>query len=75
MAPTRCFHYYSATLFLQQMGAEFADKYPKIGLAAPPPRRQCEDPHVERRDPGRGFLAARVHHKSTDEFPEITKRC
>src|ERR1044072_4580827 len=55
------------------MGAEFAAKYPKIAqrLILEPDR--CEDPHVERMLEGFAFLAARVHLKIDDEFPEITE--
>ena len=66
--------YYERELtFLRQMGAQFAAKYPKIAsrLALEPDR--CEDPHVERMLEGFAFLAARVHLKIDDEFPEITE--
>lgn len=59
--------------FLRQMGAEFAEKYPKIAsrLVLEPDR--CEDPHVERLLEGFAFLAARIHLKLDDDFPEITQ--
>ena len=65
-------YYESELTFLRQMGAEFAAKYPKIAsrLALEPDR--CEDPHTERLLEGFAFLAARVHLKIDDEFPEIT---
>src|SRR5512144_1617315 len=66
--------YYERELtFLRQMGAEFAGKYPKIAsrLLLEPDR--CEDPHVERLVEAFAFLAARVHRKIDDEFPEITE--
>jgi type VI secretion system protein ImpG len=66
--------YYERELtFLRQMGAQFAEKYPKIAsrLALEPDR--CEDPHVERLLEAFAFLAARVHLKIDDEFPEITE--
>ncbi|MGC2662229.1 MAG: type VI secretion system baseplate subunit TssF [Bryobacteraceae bacterium] len=66
--------YYERELtFLRQMGAEFADKYPKVAsrLVLEPDR--CEDPHVERLLEGFAFLAARVHLKIEDDFPEITE--
>lgn len=65
--------YYERELtFLRQMGAEFAQKYPKIAgrLLLEPDR--CEDPHVERLLEAFAFLAARVHLKVDDDFPEIT---
>ncbi len=66
--------YYERELtFLRQMGAEFAEKYPKIAsrLLLEPDR--CEDPHVERLIEAFAFLAGRVHLKIDDEFPEITE--
>src|SRR5262249_19190833 len=55
------------------MGAQFAEKYPKVAsrLALEPDK--CEDPHVERLLEGFAFLAARVHLKIDDEFPEVTE--
>lgn len=65
--------YYERELtFLRQMGAEFAAKYPKIATRLLLEADKCEDPHVERLLQGVAFLAARVHHKLDDEFPEIT---
>ena len=55
------------------MGAEFADKYPKIARRLLLEPTQCEDPHVERMIEAFAFLAARVHLKIDDEFPEITE--
>ena len=66
--------YYERELsFLQQMGAEFAAKYPKIASRLLLQGEKCEDPHVERLIQAAAFLAARVHHKIDDEFPEITE--
>src|SRR5262245_19581194 len=55
------------------MGAEFAQKYPKIASRLGLEADQCEDPHVERLLEGFAFLAARVHLKIDDEFPQITE--
>ena len=66
--------YYERELtFLRGMGADFAEKYPKIAsrLILEPDR--CEDPHVERMLEAFAFLAARVHLKIDDDFPEITE--
>jgi len=66
--------YYERELsFLRQLGAEFAQKYPKIaGRLLLEPER-CEDPHVERLIEAAAFLASRVHLKIDDEFPELTE--
>ena len=66
--------YYERELsFLRQMGAEFAEKYPKIAQRLVLEPDKCEDPHVERMLEAFAFLAARVHLKIDDEFPEITE--
>ena len=66
--------YYERELtFLRQMGAEFAEKYPKIASRLVLEPDKCEDPHVERMLEAFAFLAARVHLKIDDEFPEITE--
>ncbi len=66
--------YYERELtFLRQMGAEFAAKYPKIASRLMIEPDKCEDPHVERMLEAFAFLAARVHLKIDDEFPEITE--
>lgn len=66
--------YYERELtFLRQMGVEFAEKYPKIASRLLLEPSQCDDPHVERLVEAFAFLAARVHLKIDDEFPEITE--
>jgi len=66
--------YYERELtFLRQMGAEFAEKYPKIAGRLLLEPEKCEDPHVERLLETFAFLAARVRLKIDDEFPEITE--
>ena len=66
--------YYERELsFFRQMGAEFAEKYPKIAGRLQLEPDTCEDPHVERLIEAFAFLASRVHLKVDDEFPEITE--
>jgi type VI secretion system protein ImpG len=66
--------YYERELsFIRQMAAEFAAKYPKIAGRLLLETDQSEDPHVERLIQAFAFLAARVHHKIDDEYPEITE--
>jgi type VI secretion system protein ImpG len=65
--------YYERELaYIRQMGAQFASKYPRVAgrLLLEPDR--CEDPHVERLLEGFAFLAARIHLRIDDDFPEIT---
>jgi type VI secretion system protein ImpG len=66
--------YYERELtFLRQMGAQFSEKYPKIASRLSLEADKCEDPHVERLLEAFAFLAARVHLKIDDEFPEIAE--
>ncbi len=66
--------YYERELtFLRQMGVEFSAKYPKVASRLVLEADKCEDPHVERMLEAFAFLAARVHLKIDDEFPEITE--
>ena len=65
--------YYEEELtYLRRMGAEFARKYPKIASRLQLEPERCEDPHVERLLEGFALLAARVHLKIDDDFPQIT---
>ena len=66
-------YYERELIFLRQMGAEFAQKYPKIATRLLLEAETCEDPHVERMLEAFAFLAGRVHLKLDDEFPEITE--
>ena len=66
--------YYERELtFLRQSGAQFAEKYPKIASRLMLEPSKCDDPHVERLLEAFAFLAARVHLKIDDDFPEITE--
>ena len=66
--------YYERELtVLRQLGAEFAEKYPKIASRLLLEPNRCGDPHVERMIEAFALLAARVHLKIDDEFPEISE--
>ena len=66
--------YYERELsYLRRSGAEFAEKYPKIAARLELEANKCDDPHVERLLEGFAFLAARVHLKLDDDFPEISE--
>lgn len=65
-------YYDRELLFLRQMGAEFAAKYPKVAGRLSLEADRVEDPHVERLIEAFAFLAARIHLKIDDDFPEIT---
>jgi len=64
--------YYERELaFLRRTGAEFAGRYPKVAGRLQLEPTKCEDPHVERLLEGFALLAARVHLRIDDDFPEI----
>src|SRR5881275_684229 len=68
--------YYERELtFVRRMAADFAAQYPKVAsrLLLEPTTGETQDPHVERLLEAFAFLAARVHLKIDDEFPEITE--
>lgn len=67
------FYYERELSFLRQMGGQFAEKYPKVAGRLLLEPGKCEDPHVERLLEAFAFLAARVHLKIDDEFPEIVE--
>jgi len=67
------FHYSQELTYLRYLGAEFANKYPKVAGRLLLEAGKCEDPHVERLLEGFAFLAARVYQKIDDEFPQIVE--
>jgi len=67
-------NYYEGELtFLRQMGAEFAEKHPKIAARLLLEPDRCGDPHAERMLEAFALLAARVHLRIDDDFPQITE--
>ena len=70
----RLLHYYNLELqHLREMGAEFAQQFPKIAARLGVNGLEVADPYVERLLEGVGFLAARVHLKLDAEFPRFTQ--
>ena len=66
--------YYRRELdYLRDSAMEFATKHPKVAARLMLEENKCEDPHVERILESFAFLAARIHLKMDDEFPEITE--
>src|SRR6201996_5693558 len=57
---------------INRLTAEFAEAHPKIAGRLRLSADAVDDPHVERLLEGVAFLAARVHHRLDDEFPELT---
>jgi type VI secretion system protein ImpG len=66
--------YYERELsHLRELAGEFAESYPKVARRLQLDRDHCEDPHVERLIEAFAFLAARIHRKLDDEYPEIAE--
>src|SRR3954451_20537718 len=66
--------YYERELdYLRKSAAQFAEKHPKVASRLVLEPTKCEDPHVERLLESFALLAARIHLKLDDEFPEITE--
>jgi type VI secretion system protein ImpG len=57
---------------VRRLAADFAAAHPKIAGRLRLTLDAVEDPHVARLLEGIAFLAARVHHRLDDEFPELT---
>jgi type VI secretion system protein ImpG len=57
---------------LRRLTGEFAAAHPKIAGRLRLTSDTVDDPHVARLLEGVAFLAARVHHRLDDEFPELT---
>jgi type VI secretion system protein ImpG len=57
---------------IKRLAAEFAETHPKIASRLRLSADAVDDPHVDRLLEGVAFLAARVHHRLDDEFPELT---
>ena len=65
--------YYNRELdAIRRLAGDFATAHPKIAGRLRLAPDAVDDPHVERLLEGAAFLAARVHHRLDDEFPEVT---
>ncbi|MGH7083010.1 MAG: type VI secretion system baseplate subunit TssF, partial [Acetobacteraceae bacterium] len=65
--------YYNRELnAIRELARDFAARHPKIAGRLRLAPDAIDDPHVARLLEGVAFLAARVHHRLDDEFPELT---
>jgi type VI secretion system protein ImpG len=65
--------YYERELtYLRRLSHDFARRYPKVAGRLLLSGEACDDPHIERLIESFAFLAARIHRKLDDEFPELT---
>ena len=74
MDPRLLRHYNQELQHLREMGAEFAQQFPKIAARLGMSGIEVTDPYVERLLEGVGFMAARVQVKLDAEFPRFTQR-
>lgn len=58
--------------YLRRFGAEFGARYPAVAARLNLEPDRCDDPHVERLLEAFSFLAARIHLRLDDDFPEIS---
>lgn len=66
--------YYNRELaYLRKLAGEFAERHPKIAGRLRLSSEATDDPHVERLLQGFAFIAARIHRKLDDDFPELTQ--
>jgi type VI secretion system protein ImpG len=71
----RLLRYYNDELrYLREMGAEFAQEFPKIAARLGIDSIEVADPYVERLLEGCAFLAARAQLKQDAEFPRLSQR-
>jgi len=66
-------HYNLELQYLKELGAEFAQEFPKIASRLGMNGIEIADPYVERLLEGVAFLAARVQLKLDAEFPRLTQ--
>jgi len=65
--------YYEKELaFIRQLGAEFADRHPKVAGHLKISEQSVEDPHVSRLIEAFAYLNARIQYKLDDDFPELS---
>jgi type VI secretion system protein ImpG len=70
----RLLDYYNRELqFAREMGAEFAQAYPRIAARLGLEGLECADPYVERLLEGFAFLTARVQLKLDARHPDFTQ--
>ena len=65
-------HYESELSYLREMGAEFAQSFPKVAARLGMDGVEVLDPYVERLLEGSAFLSARVQLELELQYPEFT---
>src|SRR5262249_11501674 len=71
---SRMLRYYNQELqYMREMGAEFAERFPKIAARLALDATEVADPYVERLLEGFSFLPARIGLKLDAEFPRFAQ--
>lgn len=65
-------HYERELSYIRELGREFARRYPGVASRLAWNGDVCADPHVERLIEAFAFVAARLHRRMDDGFPELT---
>lgn len=73
MNPHLLDYYQQELQFIREMGAEFAQHFPKIASGLDLGGTECADPYVERLLESFAFLTARIQLKMDAEFPRFTQ--
>ncbi|WP_431222888.1 type VI secretion system baseplate subunit TssF [Serratia sp. L9] len=72
---SKLLEYYNRELvYLREMGAEFAESYPKVAGRLGMQGMDVNDPYVERLMEGFAFLTSRIQLKMDAEFPRFSQR-
>ncbi len=72
---SKLLEYYNRELaYLREMGAEFAERYPKVAGRLGMRGIDVADPYTERLMEGFAFLTSRVQMKMDAEFPRFSQR-
>ena len=75
MMESKLLEYYNRELaYLREMGAEFAERYPKVAGRLGMRGIEVADPYIERLMEGFAFLTSRVQMKMDAEFPRFSQR-
>ncbi len=73
MDPQLLRHYEAELAYMREMGAEFAQAFPKVANRLDLANTEVADPFVERMLEGFAFLTARIQLKMEAEFPTFTQ--
>jgi type VI secretion system protein ImpG len=67
-------YYHRELVWLREMGAEFAQHYPKVAGRLGMNGHEATDPYIERLLEGFAFLTSRIQMKMDGEFPQFSRQ-